>query len=121
VDVKDDKGLVVGQEDISTNRNEWLAETIQKLHKDAQVGVVTPKLETQPAATGPSVDEISKSKGLEIVARAMAINKVPKDIAASSVATVADGLQSSTQNMNGQHSVKLQKISPTPQRVTPIR
>ena len=123
VDVKDDKGLVLGQEDISTNRNEWLAETIQKLHEDAQVGVVTPKVETQPPATGPSVDEVSKSKGLEIVSRAMAINKVPKNIAASSIAAVADGLQSSNQNMNGQHSVKLQKITPTPapQRVTPIR
>jgi hypothetical protein len=93
------------------------------LHENAQGSVVTPMVDAQPHATGPNVDEVPKSKGLEIVSRAMAIKKVPKELATSSVAAVADDLQSSGQNMSGQHSVKLQKIPSkrAPQRVTPIR
>lgn len=123
VGIQDEKGIVVGHEEISTNRNEWMAETIQKLYENAQGRVVTSMVDAQPHATGSNVDEVPKSKGLEIVSRAMAIKEVPKEIATSSVAAVADDLKSSGQNMSGQHSMKLQKIPSTraPQRVPPIR
>ncbi len=119
--VKDDKGRVVGQEEITTNRNTWLAETIQKLHEEAQAGVIAAPVDAQPKETGAIDTNLPKGKGHAIVSRALAINQIPKDIAATSVAAVADGLVSSGKNMEGQHTVKLQQKSDAPQRITPIR
>ncbi len=121
VAVRDDAGRVVGQEEITTNRNTWLAETIQKLHDEAQIGVITPLVESQSKEASSINTELSKGKGFQIVSRAMAINRIPKDIAASTVAAVAESLLSSGQNLGGQHSVKLQQVPTTSQSITPSR
>ncbi len=119
--VKDDTGRVIGQEEITTNRNTWLAQTVQKLHEEAQVGVVTAPVDAQPKEKGAIETNLPEGKGHEIVSRALTVNQIPKGIAATSVAAVADGLMSSGKNMGGQHNVKLQQNPDTPQRLTPIR
>lgn len=119
VDLTDPKGQVVGQEKITTERNIWIAESLQKLHEEAQVGVVISRQEgAQPASTDLNTQAMTQNKGLEIVARAMAINQVPKDIATSSIAALAESLQTTHQPQSKVMHVRFEQASSQKQRLS---
>ena len=126
VDIKNGAGQVIGQEELITQRNTWLAKSVRDLHEEAQLGVVVTKtpsygLPPSQANTSHTAPEAAHSKGVQIVARAMAINQVSKDIASASIAAVAQRLrevQSGTAQFKNVRLVKHQDHKP---RRTPTR
>ena len=126
VDIKDDAGQVVAQEERITQRNTWFAKSVQDLHEEAQDGVVVANAqrhEPPPAPPNhlPHASEAQASKGLEIVARAMAINQVSKDIASASIAAVAQRLREVQAGTAQFKNVRLVKAQDPKPRRSPTR
>lgn len=118
VDVKNQEGQVIGQEEVTTKRNAWFARSLAELHEEAQAGVLIKTNSEQPSpALDHHIDSNTQSKGLQIVARALAIRQVPQDIATSSLAAVAETLQQSQNTRGKPKQVRIEKHPSLHQRV----
>jgi len=126
MDIKNDAGQVVGQEELITQRNMWFAKSVRELHEEAQEGGVvanTPSYGLHPSrpTTPPIASEAAHSKGVQIVARAMAINQVSKDIASASIAAVAQTLREVQAGSAQFKNVRLVKAQDPKPRRSPTR
>lgn len=116
--VRNQEGLITGHEEITTKRNAWLVRSLAELHEEAQAGVVHKTIaETPSTQVNLPTESTAQSKGLQIVARALAINHVPTDIASSSLAAVAETLQQSQNARAKPRQVRIEKHPPLHQRV----